>query len=291
MMPVCFLLRAQEDGGQRGREGKRIEGGDRDGEGDGQRELLVQNAGGAGKEADRNEDGDEDERGGDDGAGDLGHGDAGGFVRVGGGDFHLAARGFGGFEDVGSVGVLRDRLGLGRRDGGVAGEVALHVFDDDDGVVDDQSCGERDAEEGQRVDGEAEDLDEGKGADERDRDRNGGDDRGAPVLQEEEDDDDDDDDGFADGGTTSWMDSPMTGVVSTAMTPFMPGERIFRALRGRRGTSCRRRGRWRWRAAERRRRPHRPPENLRLRAVVFGADLGAAHVFEQDDSAARWDCS
>ena len=101
--------------------------------------------------------------------------------------------------------------------------MALHVFDDDDGVVDDQAGGERDAEERQRVDGEAEDLDEGKGADERDRDGDGGNDGGAPVLQEEEDDDDDDDDRFADRGDDFVDGSPMTVVVSTAMMPFMPG--------------------------------------------------------------------
>ena len=82
----------------------------------------------------------------------------------------------------------------------MAGEMALHVFDDDDGVVDDEAGGQRDAEERERVDGEAEDLDEREGADERDGDGDGGNDGGAPVLQEEEDDDDDDDDGFADGG-------------------------------------------------------------------------------------------
>ena len=78
-------------------------------------------------------------------------------------------------------------------------DVALDVFDDDDGVVDDEAGGERDAEERERVDGEAEDPDEGEGADEGDGDGDGGDEGGAPVLQEEEDDDDDDDDGFDEG--------------------------------------------------------------------------------------------
>src|SRR5258708_39758070 len=68
---------------------------------------------------------------------------------------------------------------------GVAGEMALHVLDDDDGVVDDQSGGEGDAEEGERVDGKAEDLDEGEGADERHGNGHGGGGRGAPVPQEE----------------------------------------------------------------------------------------------------------
>ena len=77
--------------------------------------------------------------------------------------------------------------------------VALHVLDDHDGVVDHQAGGQRDAEEGERVDGEAEELDEGEGADERDRNGDGGNDGGAPVEQEEEDDGDDDDDGLAEG--------------------------------------------------------------------------------------------
>ena len=68
-----------------------------------------------------------------------------------------------------------------------------------DGVVDyDQARGECDAEEGQGVDAEAEDLNEGKGADERDGNGDRWNDRGPPVLQKEEDDDDYDYDGFAD---------------------------------------------------------------------------------------------
>ena len=47
--------------------------------------------------------------------------------------------------------------------------MALDVFNDDDGVIDDQAGGERDAEERQRVDGKAKQLDESKRADERDR--------------------------------------------------------------------------------------------------------------------------
>src|ERR1035437_831063 len=73
--------------------------------------------------------------------------------------------------------------------------VALHVFDDHDGVVDDQPRSQRDAKERQRVDGEAEELDEGKGSDQRNWNGDGGDDGGAPVKQEEEDDGNDDEDG------------------------------------------------------------------------------------------------
>src|ERR1700678_1301855 len=79
------------------------------------------------------------------------------------------------------------------------GDVALHIFDDHDRVVDNQSGGQGDTEHGERVDGEAEDLDESEGADERDWDGDGGDDGRTPIHKEEEDDDDDDDDGFSEG--------------------------------------------------------------------------------------------
>jgi hypothetical protein len=77
--------------------------------------------------------------------------------------------------------------------------VALHVLDDDDGIVYHEAGSERNAEESKGVDAEAEYFDEGEGADERDRDGDRWNDSGTPILQEEEDDDDDDDDGLADG--------------------------------------------------------------------------------------------
>ena len=49
-------------------------------------------------------------------------------------------------------------------------DVPLDVLDDDDRVVHDDAGGEDDAEERQRVDREADQLDEREGADERDRD-------------------------------------------------------------------------------------------------------------------------
>ncbi len=64
------------------------------------------------------------------------------------------------------------------------GDVALHVFDDHDGVVDHEPGGQRDAEERERVDGEPEDLDEGKRSYQRYRDGDRGNDGGAPVKQE-----------------------------------------------------------------------------------------------------------
>jgi len=56
--PVFFaVLAAEQERRERGRKRKRVEGGDRNREGDGQRELAEQNAGCTGKEGDRHEDG------------------------------------------------------------------------------------------------------------------------------------------------------------------------------------------------------------------------------------------
>src|SRR5208337_3317768 len=164
--PIFFaVLTAQQERGERGRESKRVEGGDGNREGDGQCELAEQNARGAGKEGYGHEDGNQHQGGGDDGAGDFLHG---------------VGRGF-------------DGIGLAFL------QMALDVFDDDDGVVDYEARGERDAEQGQGVDGEAEQLDESERADERDWDGDRGDDGGAPVFEENEDDKDDEEDGLAEG--------------------------------------------------------------------------------------------
>src|SRR6266478_9530886 len=77
--------------------------------------------------------------------------------------------------------------------------MALDVFDNDDGVIDHQSGGERNSEQRQRVDGEAEQLDERECANERDRNRDRGDDGGAPVFKENKDDQNDEEDGRAEG--------------------------------------------------------------------------------------------
>src|SRR5579883_2431433 len=79
------------------------------------------------------------------------------------------------------------------------GYVTLHVFDDHDGVIHNQTSGQNDAEHGQRVDGEAKHLDEGERAHQRNGDGNGGDDRRTPIEKEEEDDRDDDHNRFFQG--------------------------------------------------------------------------------------------
>ncbi len=91
---------AQQHGRERRRKCERVEGRDGDGKCDGERELPVEDAGGAGEERHGHEDGDEYERGGDDRAGDLAHGVRRSLMRVG---------------------MLH-------------GDVTLHVLDDDDGV-------------------------------------------------------------------------------------------------------------------------------------------------------------
>ena len=167
---------AEQDRCERRRQGESVEGGDGDGEGDGERELAEQDAGGAGEECNRHKDGYQHQRGGDDGAGDFFHGGRGGFGRVG-------------------LALL---------------QVALDVFNDDDHVVDDQPRRQSDAEERQRVDGEAKQLDESKGADERNWSGDEVNDRRPPVAEENEDHQDDQQDrrtnrnnyvadGFADG--------------------------------------------------------------------------------------------
>ena len=118
-----------------------------------------------GEKGDRHEDRNQHQRRGDDGAGDLLHG-----VRRC-------------FDGV--------RLALV--------QMTLDVFDNDDGVVDDQTRSERDAEQRQRVDGKTEQFNKSESPDERNWDRDRRDDGGAPIFQKNEDDQDDQEDGRAQG--------------------------------------------------------------------------------------------
>ncbi len=70
--------------------------------------------------------------------------------------------------------------------------MTLHVFHHDDGIVDHQTDGKDDREQGEEIDREAEDLHEEHGPHERDRDCDDRDDGGAPRAQEKEDDEADD---------------------------------------------------------------------------------------------------
>jgi len=248
-----LVLFSQEEGGERRSQSQRVKGGDGNRKGDGEGELAIEDSGGAGEEGDGNKDGNQDEGGGDDGAGDFTHGCRGGVMGI--------------------VVALA--------------QMALDIFDDDDSVVDDESGGEGDAEESERVDGESEDLDEGEGADQRDGDGDSGNDGSAPVLEEEEDDDDDDDDGFAEG-----LDDLVDGVVYhgggvDGDGVFQAGGKGFREFK-KRGTAllsnikCVGVG-----ELEDADTDGLVAAVVEVGAVGFGAYLGATDVFEEDEIAVR----
>ena len=75
-------------------------------------------------------------------------------------------------------------------------DVALDVFDDDDGVVDDDTDREHEAEQRQRVERDADQAHDEERADQRHGDGQDRDDRGAPRLQEQDDDEDDEHERF-----------------------------------------------------------------------------------------------
>ena len=153
---VLRRMRLQHHGAERRRQRQCHEGRKADGDGDRQGELLVQDAHHAAEERDGDEHGREDD-----------------------GDGHDRALHF-------VHGALRriDRA-----------ETLLHVlfdvFDDDDGVVDNEADREHHGKERQRIDGEIEDDERSERTDERHGDSEQRDDRRAPVLQEDENDEHD----------------------------------------------------------------------------------------------------
>ena len=121
--PDLFPVAAtQKDGRQYWRQGEGVEGGNGNGKRDRQRELAKQNACCPGKERNRHKHGTEHQRSGDDSAGDLGSGFRRRFMRV----------------------VF------------ASSDVALDIFNHDDGVVDYEAGREGNAKQCQGVDGEAE---------------------------------------------------------------------------------------------------------------------------------------
>ena len=162
----------QSTKGRRQRQGD--EAGKDDGKGNGDRELTVEHAGDTTEEGDREEDADEyaDDR--DNRASDLAHGFLGGLERT---EPLLAHEPF-------------------------------RVLKHDDGVVDHDTDRDDHRKERQDVNAVAHDPQPSAGADERDRHRDHGDERGPPRTEEEEDDERDEEGGFnervahlADGGT------------------------------------------------------------------------------------------
>ena len=157
--PVC----AEEQHAERRRQRQRVDRRDHHRRRDRHRELPEQHAGQAGDEGDRDEDREQHQRDGDDRRGDLAH-----------------------------------RL-LGRR-GWASVRMLLHhpldILDHDDGVVDHDADGQHHAEQRDGVGAVADGQQDGEGADQADRHRDGRDQRRPQRAQEEEDDDDHEDEGL-----------------------------------------------------------------------------------------------
>ncbi len=160
VVPLRNLL--QEAAGERRRQRQSEEGREQDRDDHRQRELLVDDADGAGEEAHRNEHRGEHQRDADDRTGDLLH--------------RLAGR------------LLR-RQPLFRHN-------ALDVFDDDDRIVDEDADGEHHGEHGQHIDREAHGEHDGTGAEQRDGNDERRNDRVTDVLQEQEHHEEHEADGF-----------------------------------------------------------------------------------------------
>ena len=155
----------QQHGAERRREREGDEGGNQDGDRNGQSKLLVENPHDAGEEGDGDENGCQDGRDADDRALDLFHGNDGRFARR----FVVVAH------------------------------FVLDGFNDDDGVIDDEPNRQDHGEEGQRIDGEAEQHEGGEGPEQGNGDRDHRNERGAPILQEEIHDDTDQNQRFEEG--------------------------------------------------------------------------------------------
>ena len=145
----------EEDRAEGRAQGEGHEKGDAGRRGDGDRELAEELAGDAGDEGRGDEDGGQHQGDRHQRAADLVHGLVGGLARR-----HPRA------------------------------QIPLDILHHHDGVVDHDADGEHEAEEREIVEGEAQGLQEGEGADQGDRDGDNRDDRSAPGLQEQQHDDD-----------------------------------------------------------------------------------------------------
>src|SRR6202007_2995691 len=75
-------------------------------------------------------------------------------------------------------------------------DISFHVFDHHDRVIDDDTDGQHQAEQRQRVNREAQAEHDGEGAHDGNGNRDQGNNRSSPGLQEEHDHDDDQEDGL-----------------------------------------------------------------------------------------------
>ena len=152
-------MRLEQERAERGAQCQRHDQRDHRRRGDGDGELTEELAEDAGQEGRGNEHRRQNERDGDQRAADLLHGAIGRVART-----------------------------------QALADVALDVLDHDDGVVDHDADGEHETEQREIVQREAEGRQHGEGADQRHRDGDDGDDRGAPGLQEQDDHHHDEDD-------------------------------------------------------------------------------------------------
>ncbi len=153
------VVTVQQLGRERGRERERVDRRDHGGDRDGHRELLVELAGHAREEGHRHEHRAQHQRDRDDRAGDF---------------LHCLVRGS----------QWREPLA----------DVAFHVLDHHDRIVDHDADREHQAEQRQRIDREAQHIEHGEGSDHRHRHRDQRNDRGAPGLQEQDHDQHDEQD-------------------------------------------------------------------------------------------------
>src|SRR5271155_1467162 len=165
--------------------------------------------------------------------------------------------------------------------------MSFDVFDDDDRVVDHQAGGERDTEQRQRIDGEAEQLDERKRPDQRDRNGDCRDDGRAPVFEKDEDDKNDEHNGGAQG-----RDYVADGFADRVSG--IEGDLILHAGRKALGKAIQfgdallmyieRVGGGELGDGDANR---FAPVVVQVVGVVFGAELGVTHVFQTDQRAVR----
>ena len=150
--PVALHLRLEQQRGQRGTEREGVEGRQDHGNRNGHGELLVEPSRDSGNERGGNEHRRENQRDADHGTRDL---------------FHRFER-----RVLGSQPILN---------------VALHGLHHDDGIVHHQADRQNQSEQRKRVDGKTEEREEDECTDQRDRDRQQRNQRGAPALQEDVD--------------------------------------------------------------------------------------------------------
>ena len=155
-LPLPLDVRVDPARGEHRVQGEGDEEGDQDGEGDGDPELEEEAADDPLHEGHRDEDGDDREGGGQHREPDL----ARSLPRA-------------------AVEVVLPAL-----------QVADDVLPDDDGVVDQQADGQGQGHQGHHVERHAQEVHDDEGGDDRDRQGQAGDDRGAPGVEEAEDDED-----------------------------------------------------------------------------------------------------